>query len=106
MIVVLGQRFSLEICFGHLESVKYLEQGGASHLQICVSTNADRVWMFSNYPSEPFLSCVAAFILHGKKYITYMQTKELGSVNIGCLCTLVVLCDTFSVITLAVPFLG
>jgi len=69
MIAVLGQRFGLEICFGYPESVKYLERGVASHLWICLSTTADRVWMFSNYPSEPFLSCIAAFVLHGKEPI-------------------------------------
>ena len=67
MIAVLGQRFGLEICFGHPESVKYLERGVASHLRICVSTTDDRMWSFTSYPSEPFLSCIAAFTLLGEE---------------------------------------
>ena len=66
-IAVLGQRFALEICFGHPESVKYLERGVASHLRICLSTTQDRMWSFTSYPSEPFLSCVAALTLLGEK---------------------------------------
>ena len=65
MLAVLGQRFGLQVCFGHVESVKHLECGVASHLRICISTTEDRMWSHTSYPSEPFLSCVAALALHG-----------------------------------------
>ena len=65
MLAILGQRFGLEICLGHPEAVKYVECGVASHLRICLATTEDRTWSFTSYPSEPFLSCIAAFILHG-----------------------------------------
>ena len=74
-IAVLGQRFALEICFGHPESVKYLERGVASHLRICLATTQDRMWLFTSYPSEPFLSCVAALTLLGEKPVKKKQVS-------------------------------
>lgn len=64
-LAVLSQRFSLDICFGHPNTVSYLEKGVASHLRICFSMTEDRSWAFTGYPSEPLLSCVAAILLHG-----------------------------------------
>ncbi|KAG2082417.1 hypothetical protein BD769DRAFT_1727130 [Suillus cothurnatus] len=43
-LAVLSQRFGLDICFGHPNSVSYLEKGVASHLRICFSTTEDRSW--------------------------------------------------------------
>ena len=65
MLAILGQRFGLEICFGHPEAVEHVKSGVANHLRICLATTEDRTWSFTCYPSEPFLSCIAASILHG-----------------------------------------
>ena len=64
MLAILGQRFGLEICLGHPEAVKHVECGVASHLRICLATTENRTWSFTYYPSEPFLSCIAASLLH------------------------------------------
>ncbi|KAG1818742.1 uncharacterized protein BJ212DRAFT_1347358 [Suillus subaureus] len=64
-LAVLSQRFGPDICFGHLNVVSYLEKGVASHLRVCFSMTEDRSWAFTGYPSEPFMSCVAAILLHG-----------------------------------------
>ena len=75
MLAVLGQRFGLQVCFGHVEPMKHLERGVASHLRICISTTEDRMWSHTSYPSEPFLSCVAALALHGSQSVTeYMDS--------------------------------
>jgi hypothetical protein len=63
-LAVLSQRFGLDVCFGHPESVQYLETSVASHLRVCSAVTEDRTWKFTSYPSEPFLSCVAAGLLH------------------------------------------
>ncbi|KAH7909921.1 hypothetical protein BJ138DRAFT_1102282 [Hygrophoropsis aurantiaca] len=60
----LSQRFGLDICPGHPESVSYLEKGITSHLRICLGTTEDQMRKYTSYPSEPFLSCVAANLLH------------------------------------------
>ncbi|KAG1732293.1 hypothetical protein EDB19DRAFT_1912133 [Suillus lakei] len=64
-LAVLSQRFALEICFGHPNAISYLEKGVANHLRVCFSMTEDRSWVFTGYPSEPLLSCVAAILLHG-----------------------------------------
>ncbi|KAH7928223.1 hypothetical protein BV22DRAFT_216556 [Leucogyrophana mollusca] len=64
-LAVLSQRFGLDVCFGHPDSVPFLETAVASHLRICTGTTEDRAWRVTSYPSEPFLSCVAADLLHG-----------------------------------------
>ncbi|KAG1775166.1 hypothetical protein EV702DRAFT_449659 [Suillus placidus] len=63
-LAVLSQRFGLDICFGHPDAVSYVETAVASHLRVCFSTTEDRIWSHTGYPSEPFLSCVAAMLLH------------------------------------------
>ncbi|GBE88876.1 hypothetical protein SCP_1402840 [Sparassis crispa] len=64
ILAVLGQRFCLDVCFGHPEAVEFLETGVASHLRICEATTEDRMWRFTSYPSEPILSHVAGCLLH------------------------------------------
>ncbi|KAG9308729.1 hypothetical protein JVU11DRAFT_11514 [Chiua virens] len=64
MLAVLGQRFGLDVALGHPDSVGHLEKGVASHMRICLSTTPDRIWRFTKYPSEPILSCAAAYALH------------------------------------------
>ena len=60
---VLAQRFCLAIAFGHRDAVSFVEAAMASHLRVCIKTTEDRIWSYSTYPSEPFLSCAAASLL-------------------------------------------
>ena len=60
---VLAQRFCLDIAFGHPDAVSFVEAAMASHLRVCIKTTEDRIWSYSAYPSEPFLSCAAASLL-------------------------------------------
>ena len=81
---VLGQRFGLNVTFGHPDSVEHLENGVASHLRICLATTLDRNWRFTSYPSEPLLSCVAATDLHeDPKKLEVALTTLLNAVNYG-----------------------
>ncbi|KAI9566675.1 hypothetical protein HD554DRAFT_2174092 [Boletus coccyginus] len=89
VIAVLGQRFGLNVTFGHPDSVEHLESGVASHLRICLATTMDRNWRFTSYPSEPLLSCVAARSLHavpGKLKIalgTLLKAVNSGMIDVG-----------------------
>ncbi|KAI9462598.1 hypothetical protein HD554DRAFT_2330393 [Boletus coccyginus] len=89
VIAVLGQRFGLNVTFGHPDSVEHLESGVASHLRICLATTMDRNWRFTSYPSEPLLSCVAARSLHavpGKLKIalgTLLNAVNSGMIDVG-----------------------
>ncbi|KAG8218173.1 hypothetical protein J3R82DRAFT_3753, partial [Butyriboletus roseoflavus] len=49
----------------------------ASHLRICLATTLDRNWRFTQYPSEPLLSCVAAVDLHKKPEKLELALKTL-----------------------------
>ncbi|KAH7919076.1 hypothetical protein BV22DRAFT_1134113 [Leucogyrophana mollusca] len=88
-LAVLSQRFGLDVCFGHPDSVSYLETAVASHLRICTGTTEDRAWRFTSYPSEPFLSCVAADLLHespgrlGDTLKTLTRKVDSGMFEIG-----------------------
>ena len=64
LLAVLGQRFGLEISSSHSEAVTHVEHGVANHMRVCLATGEDRKWSFTKYPSEPFLSCIAASVLH------------------------------------------
>ncbi|KAI9566680.1 hypothetical protein HD554DRAFT_2040055 [Boletus coccyginus] len=89
VIEVLGQRFGLNVTFGHPDSVEHLESGVASHLRICLATTLDRNWRFTSYPSEPLLSCVAARSLHavpGKLKValgTLLNAVNSGMIDVG-----------------------
>jgi len=63
-LAILSQRFALGVCFGHPDAISYIEKGVASHMRICYSTTDDRSWSYTDYPSEPLLSCAAAHRLH------------------------------------------
>jgi len=65
VLAVLGQRFILDICLGHVNAIATLDTAVSSHLRYCIETTDDRSWSFTRYPSEPFLSHVAADTLHG-----------------------------------------
>ena len=63
-LAILGQRFGLNISFGHPDAVSYQQKAVASHLRICLESTEDRIWSFTFYPSEPLLSFAAAKLLH------------------------------------------
>ena len=66
LLAILGQRFGLEISSSHPEAVAHVEDGVANRMRVCLATSKDRKWSFTRYPSEPFLSCIAASVLHRK----------------------------------------
>lgn len=61
---VLSQRFGLPICIRHPDATEFSSSGVATHMSYCLWVSVDRVWMYAFYPSEPFLSHVAAVCLH------------------------------------------
>jgi hypothetical protein len=63
-LAVLGQRFCLDLCFGHRDVTRFVETSVASHLRVCITTTENGIWRYTTYPSEPFLSCAAAHLLH------------------------------------------
>ncbi|KAG9310693.1 hypothetical protein JVU11DRAFT_9287 [Chiua virens] len=89
VLAILGQRFGLKVALGHPDSVEHLENGVASHLRICLSTTLDRTWRWTDYPSEPLLSCVAAKLLHvhpdklDTALTTLMQRVNSGMIDMG-----------------------
>ncbi|KAF9234793.1 hypothetical protein BU15DRAFT_65422 [Melanogaster broomeanus] len=88
-LAVLGQRFALDIGFGHSEAIEHVESLVASHLRVCITVTEDRTWSFTTYPSEPYLSCVAANILHEKSEVrdetlkVLMKTVNNGMIDMG-----------------------
>lgn len=60
VVAILGQRFCLEIQGAY----ELAEDGVASHLRILHGITQDRYWIHTGYSSEPFLSCIAASLLH------------------------------------------
>ncbi|KAI6130604.1 hypothetical protein EV401DRAFT_589579 [Pisolithus croceorrhizus] len=60
-----SQRFCLDVTLGTLKVTEFAKSTVSSHLRICISTTQNRNWVFTTYPSEPFLSCAGAFLLHG-----------------------------------------
>jgi len=63
-LAILGQRFGLDVIFGHPETTAFLDEAVASHMRICLSVTADRLRLNTSYPSEPVLSNAAASLLH------------------------------------------
>lgn len=63
-LAVLGQRFCLDVFFGHLRAVAYQKKSVSGYLRVCSDTTDDRTWQNTFYPSEPVLSCVASELLH------------------------------------------
>ncbi|KAH7904368.1 hypothetical protein BJ138DRAFT_1119485 [Hygrophoropsis aurantiaca] len=61
-LAVLSQRFCLGVCLDHAEAVQYVDTAVASHLRVCTSITAEQ--KHTSYPSEPFLPCVAAGLMH------------------------------------------
>lgn len=62
-LIVLSQRFALDMVFSHPKSTKFLDKSVASHLRICTSISKDRLWKTTAYPSEPLLSHCAAVVM-------------------------------------------
>ncbi|KAI6099318.1 hypothetical protein EDD16DRAFT_510956 [Pisolithus croceorrhizus] len=63
-LVTLSRRFCLELTLGHPETNKFVASAMMSHLCVLLSMTDDRHWSFTTYPSEPFVSCVAATLIH------------------------------------------
>ncbi|KAI6135505.1 hypothetical protein EV401DRAFT_2192055 [Pisolithus croceorrhizus] len=87
-LVTWSQRFCLNITMGHHGTMKFIQSAVASHLRVCVRTTQDRAWSFTTYPSEPFVSCAAASILHRQNnldiYLEALEDKILsGMVDVG-----------------------
>jgi hypothetical protein len=78
VLAVLGQRFGLNITLGHPDSATHVETGMVNHLRICHGMTLDRSWKFTSYPSEPFLSSIAAHHLHHgpRSFETALVTLE------------------------------
>lgn len=88
-LAVIAQRFGLDIYFHHEEAAALVENAVASHGRICLAMTQDRTRNFTAYPSEPFLSCIAAKILHKSpkardKILTTLKEKvNSGLVELG-----------------------
>lgn len=58
-------------------------------MRVCIITTEDRLWTYSTYPSEPFLSCVAAHSMHRTQNslvatLHTLQSKvDNGMIDIG-----------------------
>ncbi|KAH7906209.1 hypothetical protein BJ138DRAFT_1163149 [Hygrophoropsis aurantiaca] len=63
-LAVLSQRFCLGVCLDHAEAVQYVDTAVASHLSVCTSVTGEQHRKRTSYPSEPFLSCIAADLTH------------------------------------------
>jgi hypothetical protein len=62
-LVILSQRFALDITFNHPKSTDFIDKFVASHMRICISISDDRLWKSTTYPSEPLLSHCAATLM-------------------------------------------
>lgn len=83
-LVVLSQRFALDIVFQHPKSTKFIDRSVASHLRICTSISADRVWKTSVYPSEPLLShCAATIMWEAPKTMSSIFDRLTMKINNG-----------------------
>ena len=88
-LAVIAQRFGLDVYFGHKEAVSFIENAIVSHARICLGTTESRMWSFTAYPSEPFLSCAAAQVLHhssqdrNRILQTVMEKVRIGLVEVG-----------------------
>ncbi|KAK7677483.1 hypothetical protein QCA50_019596 [Cerrena zonata] len=81
-LCVLAQHFGLDLCIGHPDAGVHVENAIAGHMRTCTGVTPDRWWMFSTYPSEPFLSHVAATVLYGEAFLSdalQVLTRKLAS---------------------------
>jgi hypothetical protein len=63
VLAVLSQRFALDVLPGRPHSLPALDTGIVTHLRYLHHVSGDRRWRKTSYPSEPFLSHVAANLL-------------------------------------------
>ncbi|KAI0299811.1 hypothetical protein BC826DRAFT_714041 [Russula brevipes] len=63
VLAVLSQRFALDVLPGRPYSLPALDTGIVTHLRYLHHVSGDRRWRKTSYPSEPFLSHVAASLL-------------------------------------------
>lgn len=65
---VMGERFCLDIYFGHNKAIAYQQKSVSGYLRVCSDTTDDRVWQNTLYPSEPVLACAASQRLHERPH--------------------------------------
>ncbi|KAI6032504.1 hypothetical protein EDC04DRAFT_2230603 [Pisolithus marmoratus] len=89
-LVTLSQRFCLNfnLVFGPPDTIEFFKSAVASHLCIYIRITGDGNWVFAAYPSEPFLSCAAASVLHSEGNLdTFLKVLEdkiiCGMVEVG-----------------------
>jgi hypothetical protein len=88
-LVVLAQRFGLDVCFGHRDAVRFVSSTVASHMRVIVTTTEDCIWSYTSYPSEPILSCAAAISMHEtnnslRDTLYILQAKvDNGMIDVG-----------------------
>ncbi|KAI0275231.1 hypothetical protein BC834DRAFT_851780 [Gloeopeniophorella convolvens] len=81
VLAVLGQRFALDILPGRPHSIPMIETGMVHHMRYLHWIANDRRWRETGYPSEPFLSHVAAGLLalrcHDEPSLAHWKRGEL-----------------------------
>ncbi|KAI6042694.1 hypothetical protein EDC04DRAFT_912265 [Pisolithus marmoratus] len=87
-LAVLSQRFYLNVTLGHYEAAHFIASSVANHLRVYITLPDDRSWSFTTYPSEPFVSCAAALLLHAKGnldiFLGVLEEKILsGMIDVG-----------------------
>ena len=86
---MLGQRFGLDMAFGHPQAIKSNDTLVANHLCICTKTTDDLTWSYTSYPSEPIVSAVAAELLYKPEENLFRALRMVfrmvnnGLINIG-----------------------
>jgi hypothetical protein len=78
-LVILSQRFALDIAFDHPKSTNFIDESVASHLRICTSISDDRLWKSTIYPSEPLLSHCAATLMWESASDMDEMFRQLGT---------------------------
>ena len=87
-LVIIGQRLGLDIAFGQCVADEFLKTALASHLGVHVNTTEDRLWTSTCYPSEPFLSCVAAHEMHAPSNLECIMKAKSGLLDMSFSCGL------------------
>jgi len=78
VLAVLDQRFALDILPGRPYSLLALDNGIVNHMRYLHHVSGDRLWRKTSYPSEPFLSHVAAGLLGLRCNDTTPELREQG----------------------------
>ena len=67
IFAILGQRFGLDIAFGHHHAIRYNDALITNHFRIFIKTTDSGTWSYTTYPSEPIVSAAAAELLYDKE---------------------------------------